>query len=99
MEITETRILLVRNSDSAVRAYASIVLDNCFVVRGLKIISDSKGLFISMPSRKRPDGKFQDIAHPINNNTRLIIENTILEEYNRVLDSELNMETKRIWIE
>jgi stage V sporulation protein G len=98
MEITETNISLERNSDT-VRAYVSIVLDGCFVVKGLKILSGHSGLFITMPSRRKSDGKFQDIAHPINETTRLTMENTILEEYGRVLDSELNMETKKIWTE
>jgi len=95
MEVTETTISLVRNPDSAVRAFASIVFDDSFVVRGLKILSGNNGLFITMPSRKKTNGDFQDIAHPINETTRLKIENAILEEYNRALDYELNMEDKK----
>jgi stage V sporulation protein G len=52
MEITEVRIRLNAESAERVRAYASITLDDCFVVRDLKIIDGPKGLFVAMPSRK-----------------------------------------------
>ena len=68
MEITEIRISL--RDDNKLKAFASITLDNCFVIRGLKIIEGAKGVFVAMPSRKRPDGTYQDVAHPINNETR-----------------------------
>lgn len=71
-----------------VRGYASIVFDDCFIVRGITILSGSQGLYIIMPARKRRDGSFQDVAHPINNDTRLMIENAILDEYQRVFDEE-----------
>ena len=68
MEITEIRISL--RDDNKLKAFASITIDNCFVIRGLKIIEGAKGMFVAMPSRKRPDGTYQDVAHPINNETR-----------------------------
>ena len=68
MEISEIRITL--RDDNKLKGFASITLENAFVVRGLKIIEGASGLFIAMPSRKRKDGTFQDIAHPINMATR-----------------------------
>ncbi len=79
MEITEVRISL-RNDDK-LKAFASITFDDCFVVRGLKIIEGANGSFVAMPSRKRNDGTYQDIAHPVNNHTRQKIEARILSEY------------------
>jgi stage V sporulation protein G len=79
MEITEVRISL-RNDDK-LKAFASITFDDCFVVRGLKIIEGANGTFVAMPSRKRNDGTYQDIAHPVNNQTRHRIEARILNEY------------------
>ncbi len=79
MEITEVRISL-RNDDK-LKAFASITFDDCFVVRGLKIIEGANGTFVAMPSRKRNDGTYQDVAHPVNNQTRQRIEARILSEY------------------
>ena len=79
MEISEIKITL--RDDNKLKGFASITLDNCFVVRGLKIIEGASGLFIAMPSRKRRDGTFQDIAHPINMSTRKWMENQIIAAY------------------
>ena len=84
MNITEVRISL--RDDAKLKAFASITLDNCFVVRGLKIIEGKSGTFIAMPSRKRKDGEFQDIAHPINNEARAIMERVILKAYREEME-------------
>jgi stage V sporulation protein G len=84
MKITEVRISL--RDDEKLKAFVSITLDNCFVIRGLKIIHGNKGLFVAMPSRRKPDGTFQDLAHPINNETRAWIEGEILEKYTLELE-------------
>ncbi|UCD17657.1 MAG: SpoVG family protein, partial [Candidatus Zixiibacteriota bacterium] len=62
--------------------------NNAFVIRGMKIISGNKGYFVSMPSRKRPDGTHQDVAHPINNETRQLIEEKVLAAYEEELKSK-----------
>ena len=79
MDISEVRITL-RNEEK-LKAFASITFDDCFVVRGLKVISGSQGYFVSMPSRKRKDGSYQDIAHPINNEMRKKIEDKVLDAF------------------
>ena len=79
MEITEVRISL--RDDAKLKAFASITLDDCFVIRGLKIIKGQQGVFVAMPSRKRKDGEYQDIAHPINNSTRKWMEDIVLAKY------------------
>ena len=84
MNITEVRISL--RDDAKLKAFASITLDNCFVVRGLKIIEGKSGTFVAMPSRKRKDGEYQDIAHPINNEARAIMERAILKAYREEME-------------
>ncbi|OGC90480.1 MAG: septation protein SpoVG [candidate division Zixibacteria bacterium RBG_16_53_22] len=79
MEITEVRITL--RGEDKLRGFANVTFDHAFVVRGLKIICGNKGLFISMPSRRRPDGTYQDVAHPINIEMRKRLENAIIEAY------------------
>jgi stage V sporulation protein G len=87
MKITEVRVSL--RDDDKLKAFVSITLDNCFVVRGLKIIKGNRGMFVAMPSRKRPDGSFQDLAHPINNDTRSWMEEEILTAYRQELESQV----------
>ena len=86
MEISEVRITL-RNEEK-LKAFASITFDDCFVVRGLKVISGSQGYFVSMPSRKRKDGSYQDIAHPINNEMRKKIEDKVLDAFEAELGKD-----------
>jgi stage V sporulation protein G len=52
MEITEVRTILKDSPDKKLKAYATVTFDNAFVVRNIKVIQGSSGLFIAMPSRK-----------------------------------------------
>jgi stage V sporulation protein G len=81
MEITEIRVFPV--DEDKLKAYVTITLDHCFVVRDLKVISGNTGLFIAMPAKRRKDGTFKDIAHPLNADTREWMERAILDEYER----------------
>lgn len=67
--------------EEKLKAYVSIVFDQAFVVTDIKIIHGLKGLFVSMPSKKRKDGTFKDIAHPLNNQMRQYVEQKILSVY------------------
>jgi stage V sporulation protein G len=81
LEITDVRVRLYNKSDDKLKAFATITLNGCFVVSDLKVIQGNKGLFVAMPSRKRKDGKFRDVAHPLNSDTRQMIEERILSLY------------------
>lgn len=81
MKITEVKVYPVQDS-GRLKAYATMVFDDCFIVRDLKIIEGDSGLFVSMPSRRRKDG-FRDIVHPLNSDTRKLVEESIIAEYNR----------------
>ncbi len=83
MEVTDVRVFPV--GEEKLKAFASIILDDCFVVSDIKIIQGANGLFVSMPSKKRKNGTFRDIAHPLNNETRRMIEERIIEKYRSVL--------------
>ncbi len=52
MQVTEVRIKLMEEPGERLQAFCSITLDNCFVVRDLKIIEGTSGPFVAMPSRK-----------------------------------------------
>jgi len=83
MEITEVKVYPV-DDGGRLKAYVTIVFSNEFIIRDLKLIEGHNGFFVSMPSRKRKDGTFRDIVHPLNPDTRKAIENAIVKEYNRV---------------
>jgi len=87
MEITEVKVFPAKETGSRLKAYATLVFDGCFIIRDLKVIEGDKGLFVSMPSRRRKDGTFRDIVHPLNSETRTKIEKGIIEEYNRIVGS------------
>lgn len=79
VEITEVRIALV--DESKLRAFVTITIDDCFVVRGIKVVQGPGGIFVSMPSRRTNRGTFQDIAHPIREELRLKMEKIILDAF------------------
>jgi len=79
MEITEVKVFPV--NEDKLKAFATITFDNCFVVRDLKIIHGNSGLFVAMPSKKRKDGTFKDTAHPLNVETRNMIESVVMDAY------------------
>lgn len=83
MQITEVKVFPI--SEDKLKAFVSVVFDGCFMVNDIKVIRGRDGLFISMPSRKKKNGEFKDVAHPLNNETRRMIETQILAEYERVL--------------
>lgn len=89
MNITEVRISL--RDDDKLKAFVTITIDNCFVIRGLKIIRGNKGLFVAMPSRRKPDGGYQDLCHPINMKTRTWLEEQILASYRAELEKTVVM--------
>ncbi|MCU0715125.1 MAG: septation protein SpoVG family protein [Pirellula sp.] len=119
MEITEVRIKLMEESEDRLRAFCSITIDHCFVIRDLKIIEGTNGPFVAMPSRKmsarcgrcgnknhlrsqycnqcgsrlrgpqdlreveggNPNKLYADIAHPINQACRDLIQSSVIGEY------------------
>ena len=83
MEITQIRVFPVQ--EEKLKAFVSIILDECFVVSDIKIIQGTSGLFVSMPSKKRKNGTFRDIAHPLNNETRRRFEEQIIARYREVM--------------
>ena len=85
MRITEVRVHPIE-AKNRLKAYATIVFNDAFVVRDLKIISGESDLFVAMPNKKGKDGKYQDIAHPLNQEIRKMIEDVVLSEYEKVTE-------------
>lgn len=90
MNITEIKVHPV--NEEKLKAYVTVVIEDCFVVRDIKIIEGHSGLFVAMPSKKRKDGQFKDIAHPLNKETREQLENQIFNEYeNQIKNMEQSL--------
>lgn len=89
MQITDVRIRKVAK-EGKMKAVVSITIDNEFVVHDIKVIEGEKGLFIAMPSRKAADGEYRDIAHPINSDTRNMIQTLILEQYEAMNQGDID---------
>ena len=85
MKIDDIRIREVRNTDGKLKAVVSITIDDCFVVHDIKIFERDDGYAIAMPSRKTTDGKYKDIAHPLNSETRELLQSVILTQYREFL--------------
>lgn len=74
--------------EERLKAYVTIVIESCFVVRDLKVIHGNGGLFVAMPSKRRKDGSYRDVAHPLNQETRAVLEKLVLDEYLSVIKGE-----------
>lgn len=83
MDVTEVRVIPVE--EERLKAFVTITFDNCFIVRDVKIINGNNGLFVAMPSKKRKDGTFRDVAHPLNHEMREVIEKRVIDQYHEVL--------------
>ncbi len=83
MQITDVRVFPVR--DEKLKAFVSVVFESCFMVNDIKVIRGRDGYFISMPSRRKKNGDYKDVAHPLNTETRLMLEERILDEYEQVV--------------
>jgi stage V sporulation protein G len=90
LQVTEVRVRPFSKEDEKLKAFATITLNDCFIVSDLKVIKGKKGLFVAMPSRKMKDGTFRDIAHPLNNDTRGMIEREVLAAYEEALTRSIN---------
>src|SRR5688572_13783734 len=97
MEITEVRVFPV--DEDKLKAFASIVIDDAFVVSDIKIIDGKNGRFLSMPSTKRKDGSFRDIAHPLNNETRRQIEERIFRRYDEIVNAESRAVAREVLVQ
>jgi len=85
MEITKISVRKIESSNPKMKGTAYVELDNCFAIENIRIIEKADGtLFAAMPSRKKQNGEFHDICHPINEETRNMFNSKIIDEYNKL---------------
>ncbi len=80
MQVTDVRIRKI-NQEGKMKAIVSVTLNDAFVVHDVKVVEGQSGLFVAMPSKRMPDGEFKDIAHPISQEARRIIQESVLSAY------------------
>ena len=86
MDITEVRISPAKGGK--VRAFASIVIDDCFIINDLRIMEGrERQLYVTMPARKVRSGQMREIAHPLNPETRRSIEERVLQEFRQAVEN------------
>lgn len=88
MKITSIRITAIKDSETRLKAIANVTFDEVFAVCGIKILQSEIGYFLAMPSKQLKDGRFADIAHPINQEGRAVFEKLLFWGYEYVLQSE-----------
>lgn len=88
MKIEDIRIRLVNKDDSKLKAVASLTIEDSIVIHDIKIVDGREGLFIQMPNRKTPSGKYEDVVHPIKNEVREELKNAVLSAYAEALKAE-----------
>ena len=80
MQVTDVRIRKI-NQEGKMKAIVSVTLNDAFVVHDVKVVEGQNGLFVAMPSKRMPDGEFKDIAHPISQESRAVIQEAVLKAY------------------
>lgn len=88
MKITDVRVRHV-SSDSRLKGVVTITFEDAFVVHDIRVIEGENGLFVAMPSKKMPNGGFRDIAHPIHQEMRKQIEESIIKAYKDTLENQV----------
>ncbi|MDE5564519.1 MAG: septation regulator SpoVG [Oscillospiraceae bacterium] len=84
MEITDIKIRRIVTG-GRLKAIVSITIDDMLAVHDIKVVQGDDRLFIAMPSRKDENGMFRDTVHPIHREGRQMIEESVLDAYQKHL--------------
>lgn len=84
LNITEVTVMPVRG-DEILKAFVTIKISDCLIMRDVKVISGNTGLFVAMPAKRMKDGTFKDIVHPLDQATRHELESKVLIAYEETL--------------
>lgn len=91
MNITDVRIRKIL-AEGKMKAIVSVTIDDSLVIHDVKVVDGQNGLFVAMPSRKMPTGEFRDIAHPISQEARNVLQTKVLQKYMEALESMVREE-------
>lgn len=93
--ITNVSVYTLNDANSKTVALATVTIDDCLVLTGLRIVKGKKGMFVSMPQRKlsKPDkngNEYADIFFPVTHDFREELNNAVLDEYDKKVNEEKN---------
>ena len=103
MKITKVQGRKFDKPNSNVKGVVEVTLDNCFVVKDIRIIEKPEKMVVAMPSKvvagRNEDGTINedlrvhvDQAHPINKETREMFNEVILGAYERATTADFKEE-------
>ena len=72
------------------KATASVNINGCFAVRGVKLMEGSNGLFVSMPGQINSKGEIKDICFPYTREARAELESAVVTAYQQALTQGMN---------
>lgn len=84
----KAEIKKVFEDQDKLKAVASVVLDDCFVVKNVRVVDGAKGLFISMPSRRNVKGEFSELCFPLTAELRREMSDAVLQAYREVSEKK-----------
>lgn len=91
MEISNIRIFKAKQR-GAILAYANVILDGKFIIRGIKLLETEKsGRFIAMPSRRLTNNErriYRDVCHPLDSDVREELTEKIFAAYDEFMENE-----------
>ena len=87
MKITRVVLRNKEKENSRMKAIAAVTLDAAFVVTGIRLIQGDDKMFLAMPSRKVAEDEYDDIAHPVNKETRDMFEEVLFDAYEKMKES------------
>ena len=67
------------------RAVCSVILDDCFLVKNVRVVEGEKGMFVSLPSRRNVKGEWTEQCFPMTKELREKLSAVVLAEYDRAL--------------
>ncbi len=91
MKVTDVRVRKLL-AEGKMKAIVSVTLDDAFVIHDVKVIEGQNGLFVAMPSRKTSTGEFRDIAHPISQEARNMIQDSVMQVYRQAVVEQSQLE-------
>ena len=89
MQVTRVKVRL--SGEDVVKACVDIVLDDCIVVHGLRLIRHSTGYLLALPTKKHRNGKAYDVAFPTTNEARRMIEEAVMAEYHKLTGQTVSL--------
>ena len=81
MKVTDVRVYPISKKDSNLKAFASVTLDEVICITGIRVLSGSMGMFISMPQSKDNDGEYHDIVFPLSKEVREALSEKVINAY------------------